>query len=217
MDHLYSLASIVSHHDCCDLGDVDLSSFNAVSFTSSKAHQYSVAVVASDFFNDTQWTPTADNSTPSNFATLGGYADVVQFERPNNATIVDLLNDARGMNASHELTNLVPNDCMLLYSNGFAQRAGDVVVVTSSASTDTSPLVWTRYPERSISQDKDHSNQDPFNWICRDALEERTLEEARVSHHVSAGLMHSIKSDPLNSSTSADSLPLRNTIDAISN
>lgn len=157
------------------------SSFNAVFYTTSKAHQYSVAVVSPTFFDDSTWIPTVANSAPSNFEALGGYADRAQYERPNNATIVTLLGDARGSNASLEFNGLNLGECRDLYAVGFLQRASDVVVVTDPTSQASSPLIWTRYPERSLSQDKDDSNQDPYNWICHDALQQDTLSEARVS------------------------------------
>lgn len=70
---------------------------------------------------------------------------------------------------------------MFSYASGFIQNASDVVVVTGSTSNTSSPLIWTRYPERALSQDKEHTNQDPYNWICHDALQEKVLKEARVS------------------------------------
>lgn len=134
------------------------------------------------FFNDTTWTPTAANSSPNNFEALGGSARRAEYERLDNDTVVTLLNDARGSNASVEFMGLTPKACMDLYAVGFLERASDVVVVTDATATASSPLIWTRYPERSISLDKDNSNEDSFNWICHDALEQQTLSEARVSY-----------------------------------
>lgn len=185
VDHLYTAASFVRFIIglCTYRCKTDLSSFNAVFFTSSKAHQYSVAVVSPAFFNDTSWIPTAVNSAPENFEALGGYTNKAQYYvRPNNATIVTLLDDARGSNASLEFTGLDPSACMGLYAADFLQRASDVVVVTNSTSQSSSPLIWTRYPQRAISQDKESTNPDPYNWVCHDALQQNTLSEARVSH-----------------------------------
>lgn len=63
---------------------------------------------------------------------------------------------------------------MSIYGNGFVRNAGDVVVVVTNSST-TEDLIWTRYPSRVLSQDRKHTNQDGFNWICHDILEKGLL------------------------------------------
>lgn len=177
------------HSNCIGPG-TDIFSFNAVFFTSSRTYQYSVAVVTPDFFNTTTWSPMVENSAPSNFDALGGYADVGEYERSDNATIVTLLDDARGSRASLEFLGLDPAQCMSTYANGFVQSASDVVVVASSTLQSSDPLIWTRYPERTVSRDGEHTNQDPYNWICHDALQNKVLEEARVSLIPSHKLLH---------------------------
>ncbi|RYO75614.1 hypothetical protein DL766_004240 [Monosporascus sp. MC13-8B] len=156
--------------------------FNAVFYTSSRSYQYAVAVVSLDFFNNTAWAPTTDNSAPSNFADLGGYGDRFDFERPNNDTILALLKDGRGLDAHLKFMALNSTRCMSMYANGFLDVASDVIVVTSSVSNaSSSPLVWTRYPERSLSQNGNEANGDPYNWICHDDLEKQSTRYNRLT------------------------------------
>lgn len=75
---------------------------------------------------------------------------------------------------SSNLTGFVrmdPVECMQNYSLGFMQGYGDVVVVSPSQDT-ASPVLYTRFPQSFLTADKEESNQDPYNWICRDVIVE---------------------------------------------
>ncbi|KAH9898808.1 hypothetical protein F4778DRAFT_782912 [Xylariomycetidae sp. FL2044] len=147
--------------------------FNAVFYSSSHSYQYSVAVVSKDFFSDTDWKPTADNSSPSNFADLGGYSDRAYFERPDNDTILALLNDSRGPDVNLQFASVNASQCMQMYNSGFRGATSDVVVITTSESnTSSSPLIWSRWPERSLSSNRVDSNKDSYDWICHDYLQD---------------------------------------------
>lgn len=50
------------------------------------------------------------------------------------------------------------------------QSYSDVLVVSKTVQMDD-PILWTRYPQRSMSEDKMDTNQDPFHWVCHDELE----------------------------------------------
>ena len=153
-------------------------SFNAVFFTSSRAHQYAVAVVTPEYFSDTSFTPTASNSAPENFHQPGGYQKQYRYERPDNLTIVTLLQDARVNNGSAHFAILDRDQCMSTYASGFVGDASDVVVVINE--TRTSPLVWTRYPLRMLSSSTGMINQDGFNWICHDVLNSQEGKEVSL-------------------------------------
>lgn len=146
-----------------------MSSFNAVFFTSSQTYQYAVAVVSMELFSDTAFVPDVNSVKPSNFADLGGYRDEYLFERPNDNILVALIEDAKRNDTSSDLAVLSREQCMSTYANGFLRVASDVAVIVNNATSD-SPLIWTRYPARSISADREIVNQDGFNWICRDVL-----------------------------------------------
>ncbi|RYP20579.1 hypothetical protein DL765_002736 [Monosporascus sp. GIB2] len=123
-----------------------------------------------------------NNSAPSNFADLGGYGDRFDFERPNNGAILSLLNDGRGLDAHLKFMALNSTRCMSMYANGFLEVASDVIVVTSSVSnSSSSPLLWTRYPERSLSRSGKEANGDPYNWICHDDLEKQLTPYNRLT------------------------------------
>lgn len=46
----------------------------------------------------------------------------------------------------------------------------DVVVVANRSDGGGSPLIWTRYPQTSVSNLTHATNVDPFNWVCNSKL-----------------------------------------------
>lgn len=138
-------------------------------------------MVKQDFLNNTAWKPTENNSAPVNFANLGGYVDRFDFERPDNNTILSLLNEVRAPDAYLNFLLLNTTKCMSMYANGFLDVASDVIVVTTSVSNESSdPLIWTRYPQRALSRNGKDGNKDPYNWICHDDLEKQNTTESRL-------------------------------------
>jgi hypothetical protein len=55
------------------------------------------------------------------------------------------------------------------YTEGFMQNYSDVVVVSKTIQPDN-PVLWTRFPQRVLTLDKQDTNNDPFHWICKDTL-----------------------------------------------
>ncbi|KAF2499013.1 hypothetical protein BU16DRAFT_523619 [Lophium mytilinum] len=143
--------------------------FNSVFFTASQARQYAVAVVSSDFANITTWTPTLANTDPALFPSVNSSdpLNLAKYNREDSGLqIVTLLQDIQ--NASFRdtgFTKLAPEDCIKDYAMGFLEKHGDVAVV-SKRRNDSSPLLWSRYPQRYLT--RAHTNQDPFRWICQD-------------------------------------------------
>ena len=160
--------------------------FNSVFFTPSQSNRYAVTVVGLDFFQ-VSWTPTSENSSPSLFGNDGHYANQTEFERRDNSSVVTLLKgthrNARGTN----YTTLDSSECITAYSQGFVQSYSDVLIFADG--TSGFPLLWSRFPERSISSDRKHINQDAFEWICHDHLNKVNATEDRCS----AGITNDIK------------------------
>ena len=95
-----------------------------------------------------------------------------------------------------------PLECMQNYSAGFMQGYGDVVVVSSRTDAD-SPVLWTRYPQSSITVDKMDTNQDPFHWICHDLLASNSTSHDRCSLEMAmdrfnSGRNWTVYSNPVN-------------------
>lgn len=59
--------------------------------------------------------------------------------------------------------------CFQSFTEGFMQSYSDVLVVSKDVQAHD-PILWTRYPQRSMSEDKMDTNQDPFHWVCHDEL-----------------------------------------------
>lgn len=94
--------------------------------------------------------------------------DVRDPNRRIDSSNTRLLEDARA-DKLHAYWKLSNQECFEAFSEGFMQSYGDVLVVSKSVQTDD-PVLWTRYPQRSLSVDKEDTNQDPFHWICHDEL-----------------------------------------------
>jgi hypothetical protein len=129
-------------------------------------------VVDESILTNTAFQPTADNSSPDLFDQRVSANDVCKggfclFDVHDNSTVLGLLQNVTN---SYNLTGFVrmePLECMRNYSSGFMRGYGDVVVVSTRPGAE-SPVLYTRYPQRSISEDKEETNQDPYHWICKD-------------------------------------------------
>ncbi|KAF1990616.1 hypothetical protein K402DRAFT_460066 [Aulographum hederae CBS 113979] len=141
--------------------------FNSVFFTSSESNQYSISVVSSDFVNST-WTPTLENTNPNQFP-QDNYPDPFDlhlFDRTDDGqAIVNALKDASSRSSS--FTRMTPLECISDYSSSFLQTHSDLVIVSKTLN-ETNPLLWSRYPQRSLTLNTSGTNQDPFRWICSD-------------------------------------------------
>ncbi|KAF2870435.1 hypothetical protein BDV95DRAFT_496366 [Massariosphaeria phaeospora] len=120
--------------------------FNAVFFTTTQANQYAVAAVDQSYFRNT-----------------------CSFDVRNASAVVNLLQDVRDVSKSAEFVRMEPLECMQIYTSGFMQLYGDVVVVSSRSDVD-SPIIWTRYPQRSLGTPQMATHPDPFHWVCHDLL-----------------------------------------------
>ncbi len=150
----------------------------------SQTNQYSVAVVEQSYFNDTTFTPSANNSSPDLFDQWVITKDECEgqpctYDVRNISTVVDMLQDVRNSQA-HSFVRMDPLECISNYTQGFMRDYSDVVVV-SSRSNASSPVLYTRYPERAISLDKTHSNPDPFHWVCHDLFPTNNSQVDRCS------------------------------------
>jgi hypothetical protein len=91
------------------------------------------------------------------------------FDVHDNSTVLDLLQNVTN---SYNLTGYVrmdPLECMRTYSAGFMRGYGDIAVVSARPNSN-SPILYTRYPQTSITADKERANQDPYHWICKDVI-----------------------------------------------
>ena len=92
--------------------------------------------------------------------------------------IASIVHDAQ-LNSRY-LTRLNGSECIKSYALGFVQTHGDVAVV-SSMQNESNPVLWTRYPQRSVTLDKAKTNSDAFHWICHDLLLSPEYEPGTVS------------------------------------
>lgn len=88
-------------------------------------------------------------------------------------TVLELLADVRSVSRNAEFARMEPLECMRNYSTGFMRTYSDVVVVSSRTDAEA-PVLWTRYPQRSLTisngTEQQDTIQDPFHWICHDRL-----------------------------------------------
>ncbi|KAF1931586.1 uncharacterized protein M421DRAFT_55896 [Didymella exigua CBS 183.55] len=68
-----------------------------------------------------------------------------------------------------------PSECIRYYTEGFTSSYSDIVVV-SNASQPDSPVLWTRYPQRILTQDKKTTNHDSYHWVCHDIIKNSSQE-----------------------------------------
>lgn len=149
-------------------------SFNAVFFTSTQTNQYAVAVVDESILSSMTFQASDENSSPDLFEQYvqdrnvcdGKYCD---FDVRENATVVELVRDVTGRSNMTGFVRLEPLDCIHNYASGFINDFSDMVVVSPSSDT-ASPVLFSRFPQRAISLDKEDTNQDPFHWICHDVI-----------------------------------------------
>ena len=150
-------------------------------FSSSQSNQYSVALVSPNLFANSTWVPTLENTNPALFPLpiKPSPFDLTFFEKGDDAErIVSTLRDVQS-NAS-SFTRLDKTACMGVYAQGFVQDYSDVVVVTTTQNS-SNPLLWTRYPMRTLNLDKSESNPDPFRWMCFDLPESENFYPDTVS------------------------------------
>ncbi|KAK5018825.1 hypothetical protein BJ546DRAFT_270012 [Cryomyces antarcticus] len=115
--------------------------FNSVFFTTRQTHQYAVAVVSADYFNNTAWTPTCANTTPELFPHNSASNPYVN---TSGCPIPNILSNATSFE------RLDTRTCLEEYARGFVQGISNVVVVTATRNS-TDPLLWSRWPEKYIS------------------------------------------------------------------
>ena len=153
-------------------------SFNAVFFTTTDIYQYAVAVVDYGFQSNTGFQATPENSSPTlpqfeEFVWQGkceGFSEnSCDWNVKDDDKVVKLLNDVRNPDRAQDFERLPSRTCMDAYTEGFMQNYSDVVVITKTIQPGT-PVLWTRYPQRILSEDKQDTNNDPFHWVCKDTL-----------------------------------------------
>jgi hypothetical protein len=153
-------------------------SFNAVFFTTTETYQYAVAVVDHSFLNNTEFQVTPENSSPDlqfgdqQFHWQGECnGKDCSWDVKKDIFVTRLLDDVR-----HQTFSLMtPSECIKYYTEGFTSTYSDVVVV-SNASQPDSPILWTRYPQRILTEDKRTTNHDSYHWICHDIVNNATEE-----------------------------------------
>ncbi|KAL1609631.1 hypothetical protein SLS59_001139 [Nothophoma quercina] len=152
--------------------------FNAVFFTTTDIYQYAVAVVDYGFQSNTGFQATPENSSPTlpqfeEFVWQGkceGFSEnSCDWNVKDDDKVVKLLNDVRNPDRAQDFERLPSRTCMDAYTEGFMQNYSDVVVITKTIQPGT-PVLWTRYPQRILSEDKQDTNNDPFHWVCKDTL-----------------------------------------------
>lgn len=146
-------------------------SFNAVFFTSSQTNQYAVAVASSSIFTNTTFQPTEANSSPDLFEQYSAKCEgkACSFDIRNVSTVIELIQNATNTSSSTQYVRMEPVECLQNYSSGFMRNYGDVLVV-SSRSDAKSPVLWTRYPQTYLDIGTENTNEDPFRWVCHDAI-----------------------------------------------
>ncbi|KAH7068666.1 hypothetical protein FB567DRAFT_599060 [Paraphoma chrysanthemicola] len=148
--------------------------FNAVFFTTTQANQYAIAVVDESILSNTTFQPTLENSSPDLFDQLVPARDdcgdrACSFDVRNETLLIELLRDiTNGFNLT-DFIRMEPWECISNYSSGFMRGYGDVAVVSAQSDAD-SPVLYTRFPQSSISPNKESSNPDPYHWICHDVI-----------------------------------------------
>jgi hypothetical protein len=163
-----------------------------VFFTTTQANQYAVALVEESILSNATFQPTAENSSPDLFAQPSFLKDLCDdgdcsFDLHDDIAVVKLLKDVTNRFNMTDIVRMEPLDCMHNYASGFMRKYGDVAVVSTSSGAD-SPILYTRFPQRSISQDKENTNQDSYRWICNDIIASNaTGEDARCSIDMAMG------------------------------
>lgn len=130
-----------------------------------------MAVVDQGFVNNTAFLATPENSSPA--LRFQGQqlvwpldkcnGDKCVWDIPDDAVITRLLNNVRDPEIRKEnYIKLNRDSCLENYSEGFMQRYSDVVVVSTETQPDD-PVLWTRYRQSILNEDKMDTNQDPFH------------------------------------------------------
>lgn len=147
-------------------------------FTTTETYQYAVAVVDDSFLNDTTFQVTSENSSPDlrfgdeQFQWQGECnGENCSWDVKNQTSITRLLDDVR----EQSFARLNSSDCLKYYTEGFTSSYSDVVVVSNAPQPD-SPVLWTRYPQRILTEDKKTMNHDSYHWVCHDILTNSSQE-----------------------------------------
>ncbi|KAF1912724.1 hypothetical protein BDU57DRAFT_583233 [Ampelomyces quisqualis] len=148
--------------------------FNAVFFTTTHANQYAVAVVAESILSNPTFEANSQNSSPDLFdqrviANEHCEGKSCDFDVRDEAWVAGLVQSVTNNPNLASFVRMEPHECIQNYSLGFMQGYGDVVVVSNNPDAAT-PVLYTRFPQRFLTADKEESNQDPYNWICRDII-----------------------------------------------
>lgn len=145
-------------------------------FTTTQANQYAVAVVEESILNNTTFQPSSDTVSPNLFPQWSYHnenceGNACAFDVQDNSTLIDLLQNVTNSANLTGFERMEPLACMQNYASGFMRGYGDIVVI-SSQSASNSPILWTRFPQRSIStaNDKEDTIRDPYHWICNDFI-----------------------------------------------
>lgn len=161
--------------------------FNAVFFTTTETYHSAVAVVNQEFMNNTMFQVTSENASPNlwhqdqwTYPKDKCDGDVCSWDIRNNTTIIQLLDDVRSPNKTQAFKRLERQECIDSYTEGFMQSYSDVVVVSNDTQVDT-PVLWTRYPQSTLTTDKEDTHPDPFHWVCHDVLKKTTTGTDRCS------------------------------------
>jgi hypothetical protein len=87
----------------------------------------------------------------------------------DNSTVLRLVQNATNSANIADFVKMDPLRCMQTYSSGFMRGWGDLIIVASNSDSDNHVL-YSRYPQRSLTADKDNTNPDPYRWICQDFI-----------------------------------------------
>jgi hypothetical protein len=143
-----------------------------------------VAVVDENILTNSTFQPTAANTSPTLFEQWiypNDDCDGVDcsWDVRNNSEVLELV---QRVTNSFNITGFVrmePLECMHTYASGFMRGWGDVILISTGGNAE-SPVLWTRYPERSITMDKVDSNKDPYHWICQDVISPKSTGEDAI-------------------------------------
>lgn len=135
-------------------------------------------MVDQSFLNNTAFQVTPENSSPNlrfgdeQFHWQGKCnGKDCSWDIKNDSSVTRLLEDVR----NQDFSPMSPSACIEYYTEGFTSTYSDVVVV-SKASRSDSPILWTRYPQRILTEDKRTTNRDSYHWVCHDIINNATEE-----------------------------------------
>lgn len=135
-------------------------------------------MVDQDFQNNTTFQVTPENSSPDlrfgdeQFQWQGecdGEEPCI-WDIRDDTPVLRLLNEVREPRQAQGFSPLDPSECIKIYTGGFMQEYSDLLVVSNATQND-SPILWTRYPQRILTEDKRTTNHDSYHWVCHDILD----------------------------------------------